>query len=808
MLRLREFRSAAKGLCDLLPYAALLDPGIVLMKDGSLLAAWQIRGEDTESSLDDELEYRSLRFNDGILGLGSGWSLHVDAVRMPERSYPLPAESFFPDRVSLMIEEERRKKFSEGAFYSTRTVLTAVYKPPVVADKLLAIAMDSERNNALEKALKTFSHGISELEVSLSTILHMDRLASYFEEDEFGQRHEFSQLLSFLRFVVTGEEQPMLVPDCPMYLDALIAGQDLVGGLAPRIGDKNIAVLALDGLPQTSWPAMLSVLEALPISYRFSSRFLCLSQFEAQIEVDKYRKTWRQQVFKFFDVLFNKANPRANRDAITMAEDAEQAYADVQSGQVGAGFYTANIVLLNDDLEVLNDNCRQLRQTLMTLGFGCRVEAVNALEAWLGTHPGNWWSNVRRPLLNTLNLADLLPLASIWPGREYNPNPFYPSQSPPLMYCATSGSTHFRLNVHVGDLGHTLIVGPTGAGKSTLLGLIAAQFRRYRDGTAYCFDKGNSMYALAKGMGGLHLDVAGESNSSAFCPLYDLESDSDKSWAADWIATLCQLQKLDVLARHRTAINEGINLLANNPPHMRSISDFYHLVPDREVQNTIKHYTTQGAMGRLLDGKDDTLRLSRFSVFEIEQLMNLGDENLIPVLLYLFRKIEKSLSGQPAMLILDEAWVMLGHPVFRAKIREWLKVLRKANCAVILATQSLSDADRSGIMDVLVESCPTKILLPNPEARNATQIKFYTSLGLNERQIEIISTATKKRDYYVLSPEGRRLVNLALGPVTLAFIGVSDKESIARVKELEGMYGPDKWQDEWLKERGVFLNAA
>ena len=76
------------------------------------------------------------------------------------------------------------------------------------------------------------------------------------------------------------------------------------------------------------------------------------------------------------------------------------------------------------------------------------------------------------------------------------------------------------------------------------------------------------MYTLAKGMGGLHLDVAGESNSSAFCPLYDLETDTDKSWAADWIATLCQLQKLDVLERHRTAIFDGVKLLANNPHHM------------------------------------------------------------------------------------------------------------------------------------------------------------------------------------------------------------------------------------------------
>ena len=85
----------------------------------------------------------------------------------------------------------------------------------------------------------------------------------------------------------------------------------------------------------------------------------------------------------------------------------------------------------------------------------------------------------------------------------------------------------------------------------------------------------------------------------------------------------------------------------------------------------------------------------------------MGDRNLIPVLLYLFRRIEKRLTGEPSLLILDEAWLMLGHPVFRDKIREWLKVLRKANCAAVLAPQSISDADRSAIIDVLKEICPT-----------------------------------------------------------------------------------------------------
>jgi len=145
---------------------------------------------------------------------------------------------------------------------------------------------------------------------------------------------------------------------------------------------------------------------------------------------------------------------------------------------------------------------------------------------------------------------------------------------------------------------------------------------------------------------------------------------------------------------------------------------------------------------------------------------------------------------------------MLGHPAFRDKIREWLKVLRKANCAVILATQSISDATGSGIIDVLKESCPTKICLPNGAARESGTREFYERIGFNERQIEIVATATPKREYYVASPDGRRLFDMALGPITLSFVGASGKDDIKRINDLRHAYGDD-WTTHWLESRGV-----
>ncbi|MHB8286249.1 MAG: TraG/VirB4 family ATPase [Caulobacteraceae bacterium] len=226
------------------------------------------------------------------------------------------------------------------------------------------------------------------------------------------------------------------------------------------------------------------------------------------------------------------------------------------------------------------------------------------------------------------------------------------------------------------------------------------------------------------------------------------------------------------------------------------------VVQDNTIRSALEQYLLDGAMGHLLDAESDGLKLSAFTVFEIEELLNMGEKYALPVLLYLFRRIERALHGQPAMIILDEAWIMLANDVFREKIREWLKVMRKANCAVVMATQSLSDASKSDIFDVIVESTATKIFLPNVYARDENFSGTYRAMGLNTRQIELIATAIPKKQYYYVSEGGRRLYELALGPLALSFVGATDKDSIAVIKVLQTRFGAD-WVDHWLRQRNV-----
>lgn len=807
---LKKHRSKDAGLADLLNYAAMVDDGVVVGKNGSFIASWLYKGDDNASSTDTQREMVSFRINQALAGLGNGWMLHVDAVRRSAPNYTDAGLSHFPDPVSAAIDEERRRLFEGlGTMYEGYFIVTMTYFPPLLAQsKFVELMFDDEAKTPGNKArtqglIDFFKRECSNIESHLSSAIHLQRLCGKKVVNEDSSKVTHDDLLRWLQFCITGMDHPVLLPSNPMYLDALIGGQELFGGVVPKIGRKFIQVVAIEGFPLESTPGVLTALGELPCEYRWSSRFIFMDQHEAVRHLDKFRKKWKQKIRGFFDQVFNTNTGSVDQDAVYMVSDAEAAIAEVNSGMVAVGYYTSVVVLMDEDRVKLETSARQVEKAINRLGFAARVETINTLDAYLGSLPGHGVENVRRPLINTMNLADLLPTSTIWTGLNKAPCPMYPPLSPALMHCVTQGATPFRLNLHVSDLGHTFMFGPTGSGKSTHLALIAAQLRRYEGMSIYAFDKGMSMYPLAKATGGKHFTVAADDDKLAFCPLQFLDTKSDRAWAMEWIDTILALNNLETTPAQRNEIGNAImNMHKEKAP---TLSEFILTVQDEAIREALQQYSVDGNMGHLLDAEEDGLSLADFTVFEIEELMNLGEKYALPTLLYLFRRIERSLKGQPAVIILDEAWLMLGHPVFRAKIREWLKVLRKANCIVLMATQSLSDAANSGILDVIVESTATKIFLPNVYARDEDTAALYRRMGLNARQIEILATAVPKRQYYYVSDNGRRLYDLAVGPMALAFVGASDKESVAAIKSLEAKFSND-WVHEWLAGRNLKLS--
>lgn len=801
-MRLVEHRGRPRGLADLLIYHSLIDDGVLLQQDGSLLTGWWFRGPDMMSSTFAEMEALSARLNT-ILRLGSGWMIQCDAIRSSAPEYP--AAGAFPDEITRVIDDERRQQFmAEGAHFESDYFLTVTWLPPVEAEERLRGWMFDGRANesgrSARRLLDQFRGRVESFENVLGSLFRIERLTAETVKHGEGTIYQTDRLLRYLRRCVTGEDHPFASLEIPVYLNDVVAVRDFHGGIEPRIGQKHIRVIAIDGFPKSSTPGVLGALDSLPIEYRWSTRAILVDPEEARAFLDKIRRKWRSKIRGWKDQILKTQSGAVNLHAQQMASDAEEAMALASAGDIQFALYSANIVCLDEDAGRLRETVRLVTKTIQNLGFGCRTETINAVEAWRGTLPGDGYRNVRRILLHTLNLADLLPITSIWAGLRENPSSLMPKSSPPLLFAATTGATPFRLNLHVADLGHTLMCGPSGAGKSTCLGLLAAQWFRYPRAQVFAFDKGYSLDVLTKACGGEFYDLAGDKTRLAFCPLNEIDSDTDLTWSIGWLEALCLLNGLKISPKQRNAITLALIQLRLSPS--RTLTELSANVQDIEVREALQHYTLAGPLGQLLDADHDGLGNGRFLTFETENLMQLDDKGVIPVLLYLFHRIEKRLDGSPTFVPLDEAWVYLRNALFRERLRDWLKTLRRMNGVVLLSTQNLSDVCNSDISDVILENCPTKILLPNAEARNPASRAFYDKIGLNERELDIVQQSIPKQQYYVVSPLGRRLISLGVGKVALSFVGVNGREERQAVERVREGF-PASWRAEWLRCRGL-----
>ena len=808
-LRLKKHQSHAAGVADLLNYAALVDEGVIVCKNGAFMAAWLYRGDDNASSTEQQREMVSFRINQALANMGSGWMVHVDAVRRAAPGYNAQGRSHFPDAVSAAIDEERRRYFeSLGTLYEGFFVLTVTWFPPMLAQrKFVELMFDDDRIKPTRKSRTThliafFKRECLTIESRLSSAVSLERLKSETLMQEDGTETTHDNFLRWIQFCVTGLNHPVMLPKQPLYLDALIGGQELMPGVIPKIGRHFIQCVAIEGFPLESYPGMLTALGELAVEYRWSSRFIFMDHHEAISHLEKFRKKWKQKIRGFFDQVFNTSTGVVDEDALSMVADAASAIAETNSGMVAQGYYTSVVVLMDENRSLVEASARHIEKAINALAFTARTETINTMDAFMGSLPGHGIENVRRPLLNTLNLADLLPTSTIWTGQNEAPSPMFPPLSPALMHGVTSGNSPFRMNLHVRDLGHAILFGPTRSGKSTHLGLIALQWRRYAGSRIYAFDKGLSMLPACKAAGGEHHTLEAKDGRLAFAPLQFLNTKAQRAWAMEWIDTILALNGVNTTPAQRNEIGSAIINLHKS--ESKTLSELSMTIQDEPIREALKQYTVDGLMGHLLDAHEDGLGLSDFMTFEIEPLMRLGEKFALPVLLYLFNRIEESLDGRPTLIILDEAWLMLAHPTFCRKIAEWLDSMAKKNCSVLMATQHLSHAVNSGILDVIVESTASKIFLPNVYARDEKTAAMYVRMGLNSRQIDIIASAVPKRDYYYVSEKGRRLYSLALGPLALAFVGSTDKESIDLIQKLDAIHG-ESWVQEWLRIKGLRL---
>jgi type IV secretion system protein VirB4 len=334
-----------------------------------------------------------------------------------------------------------------------------------------------------------------------------------------------------------------------------------------------------------------------------------------------------------------------------------------------------------------------------------------------------------------------------------------------------------------------------------LLAILAMQFRRYAGSQLLVFDMGRSMRATVLGLGGEHYDL-GADGAIAFQPLARIDQAGYRTWAAEWIEGRLVQEGVAVGPAEKDAVWSALNSLASAPVEQRTMTGLSVLLQSNALRQALQPYVLGGAHGTLLDADSDRLGTGSIQCFEMEELMQ-SKAAVLAVLGYLFARFDERFDGAPTLLILDEAWLFLDDPVFASRIRQWLKTLRKKNVSVIFATQSLADIQNSSIAPAVVESCTSRIFLPNPQATEPQIRSIYEGFGLNSRQIDIVATSQPKRDYYYQSRLGNRVFDLGLGPAALAFAGASSPEYQRAIDAVLADGNAGAFAATWLRHRGL-----
>lgn len=805
LFTLTEHKRRADRFSDHLPWAMLVAPGVVFNKNGSFQTTFLFRGPDLDSATEAELVITTAQVNNTLKRLTGGWALYADSHRRREASYP---DTEWPDPLTHLLDEERRLTFQGDRYFDSTRYLTLVYLPPKdVSNRVAQWFYEGG-----ETVSSSYGEELALFIKQRDDIAHL--LTGVLKEI---RRLTDEETLSYLHACVSPKSHPINAPAVPVYLDSVLADTPLTGGFAPKLGAFHVQVLSIGGFPNISTPGILDVLNRLGFEYRWVTRFIFLDKIDAEKQLRGYWQRWlsaRQSFVALMrEAITGAGSAIQNTDALTRAADADAALQELSGDLVAFGYFTQVIVLLDTDLKRLKAKQSVLEQAIQGKGFTTldEIENRNCFDAFLGSIPGNCAHNVRHPMLNTLNLAHLFPLSAVWGGAATESNLY---GAPPLLYTVTGGSTPFKLNLNFGDVGHTCIIGPTGAGKSVLLAALATAFAKYRSpkgewAQVYFFDKERSSRITTLGVGGDFHDLAAEEGALAFQPLARIDEETERNWAIEWVQALLKHEVKSatfLTPDKKSALWNALLRLSLSPPKDRTLTGLRTLVQDKEIKEALAPYTLDGPYGKLLDAEGDTLGYARWQVFEMHELTKSYPNAVMPVLTYLFHRLDQRFGRAPTLLVLDEGWLFLDDPVFAPKIREWLKTLRKKKVYVVFASQSLADLAGSPILETVKESCYTKIYLPNATAMDDERsMAFYRSFGLNDQQIAIIAGATPKREYYFASPAGNRLFSLALGEVGLAYCAAtsSDDQLLA---DAYARLPTASFNDAYLRAKG--LNAA
>lgn len=834
MFKLTTYRKSAKGYTDYTPYYFFIDEGTILNKSGSFTAGFTYRGEDLDSSTDQELNLLKKYFNNALMKFESGWMFNIDLVKSQKNGYPAEENCKFTEATSFVIDAERRQRYNQSNLHFTNDYfIFLTYLPPNDAEATFSdtfLVGDKETASNYSRHLLFFQHALSVLHSEIGSKIRLRRLST-------------DDVYSYLFTSITGELKRLKLYHPAIDLDYALGNfADVVTDLKLKVNNKYCRVLTLVDFPEHARPAVLHALSLLRFEFSWRTRYIILSTEDGDRLLRQRFKAWfgkrntakqiaAQAIASKDGGSSNSPESIGNMDAEVYAVKIKKAILDNAMGKEKQGFCTSVIVIFDENLESLENKVKEVNRVLADKFFHAHDETIGAPMAYMGSLPAIDYFNVRMPAISTRYLADLISLNSVWSGLEKNPNPLLSEQginNPPLIQCVTSGGQPFSWSFHYERNGNALVIGPTGC--EVLLNLAAAQAFKYDLAKVFYFDSQKASMNLTYGVGGQFYDIGNPKNDVYFQPLRDLDTPQQFQLARTFIRLLCEIKipNLQTLSSEEDeAIGDILTLLKSKPLTQRTLSNFVNLMSPKKknIANAVGYFTQEGPFGKLFDANNvaNDFTSVNMASFELEYVnVQYGAEALVPLLVYIFNKLKIELFPKrlPIYIMIKDSWKALATPKFASYLEDILRTGANSNVALILATSQPIDVTDSTMSQILLTQCITKIYLPNSEATTPIGRTVYTKLGLNDKQISIIGSSIGRKQFYYISPYGKRLFELDICDFTKCFVDAHNPDMVQTIYQKDKtlfaynwvMHLADKhknvnlknWADYWMVVHNKF----
>ncbi|RPF71049.1 VirB4 family type IV secretion/conjugal transfer ATPase [Aurantiacibacter spongiae] len=756
-------REAVAG--DRLPYAQLVDANMLMLRDGSLMGALQVPGllfetEDTDA-LNAHAATREVMLRSN---LDARFVMYHHVIR---RRVAVTLDARFDDPLSAHIDARWREKLSSGSLFVNDQFVTLVRRPARGKAGL------AERAG---KMLKRRGRDAGDIDPKDARSLRAALQALAATLGDYGAQplgdyvgpsgNTNNELLELLSALYNGEMRPVRRPDFDTDIGNMLPYRRASFGidameLRGSGGADFASMLSLKDYPEATSPGLLDAMLRLPYEMVVSESY-----------APQERQTAREKI----DLAIRRLK---TADEEAMAERGEMMAArdELGAGSVGFGDHHMTVLVRESNLDRLDDATAAVAATLSDTGAIAVREDTNLEPAFWGQFPGNEQYVVRRAMISTANMASFGSLHGFALGQAEGNH-----WGEAVTLLQTTSATPFFFNFHHGDLGNFSVIGPSGSGKTVVMNFLAAQAQKFSPRTIL-FDKDRGAELFIRGIGG-NYDRIRSGEPSGFNPLALPDTPANRGFLRDWLGVLLHAEGPEESATIATAVDAAYA----NDSSLRRLRHFRELVSGArrpqpgDLADRLSGWIEDGEHGWLFDNAEDRLDLTtRVMGFDMTALLE-NPKLRTPTMMYLFHRIEERLDGDPTMILIDEGWKALDDEVFAARIRDWLKTLRKRNALVGFATQSARDALDSRIATALVEQTATMVFMPNARARAED---YCEGFGLTEHELALIrSLPAHSRCFLVRQPDASVVVRLDLSGAPEVLTMLSGRESSVRRLDL------------------------